>query len=197
MPSPKRVEGGRAPRLDFVVTAEMIELALPRDSSHCMIAEGLKASLPHARAVAVDLAAIRYTDSRNGRRYIYLTPAPAQIALLSFDQGHKPEPFKVKGHAAQIIEPGGQGRGKTTAVSASEGHPVSPSESPVSPSEKRKPPQPATLVPNPAGGGTVPIKLGGAPPPLGPLAHGKGAHKTNSKYRIGRRREFGLRVMGR
>lgn len=220
MPSPKRVLGGRAPQLDFAVTAEMIENAIPQDSSHCMIADGLKTAIPHARQVAVDLAAIRYTDSRNGRRYIYLTPAPAQIALLRFDNGEKPGPFQVKMHAAQIIEPKrkkGEEKVSSPSLTDAPGLPGSEALSAAGPSLTETPGErvgvsgpsltatdekperarnTATMIPNPAGGGTVPIKLGGNPPPLGPLARGVGTNKTGPRYRIGRRREFGLRVMG-
>lgn len=52
-----------------------------------MIADALKATLPHATHVMVDLATIRYTDREKGVRYTYLTPASAQQALLCFDQG--------------------------------------------------------------------------------------------------------------
>lgn len=220
MPTPTRVTGGRAPQLNFPVTAEMIETAIPQDSAHCMIADGLKAAIPDARQVAVDLATIRYTDPRTGRRYIYLTPIPAQVALLDFDQGNKPNPFTVKAHAAQIlltragpkekkvVEPKKKAAPAPSpslsetlepAVSSSLSGMVPTPESEASPSlsETPKPTRtPATLIPNPAGGGSIPIKFGGTPPRLGALARGVGTNKTGPKYRTGRMRGFGLRVMG-
>jgi hypothetical protein len=224
------VSGGRAPQLNFPITDEMIETAIPKDSAHCMIADGLRAALPHAQQISVDLATIRYTDPRTGRRYIYLTPTPAQVALLDFDQGSKPKPFTVKAHAAQILltsagpKKAGDPKKKAepeaspsvpesvaaTANPSVSGTPSDPAET-ASPSlsetsadeagpslsETPKPTRtPATLIPNPAGGGTVPIKFGGNPPPLGALARGVGTGKTGPKYRTGRKRGFGLRVMG-
>jgi hypothetical protein len=200
MASPTRpTRSKRAPKLDFPVTTEMIEAAVPQDSAHCMIADGLKAAMPHARSVSVDLASIRFTDPANGRRYIYLTPIPAQVALLDFDQGHKPDPFTVKCHAAQIVEPKRKPVAKQPSPSLTE----TPGESGEQPSpsltevpEERPRRQNARLIPNPAGGGTVPIKLGGNPPPLGPLARGTGTGGTAPYYRTGRKRGFGLRAMG-
>jgi hypothetical protein len=163
-----------------------------------MIADGLKAAMPHARAVSVDLATIRFTDPANGRRYIYLTPIPAQVALLEFDQGRKPDPFTVKVHAAQIVEPKRKPVKKEANSSLSETPDGQPSSSlSETPSEQPKRTlRRATLIPNPAGGGTVPIKLGGNAPPLGPLARGMGTGGTAPHYRTGRKRGFGLRVMG-
>jgi hypothetical protein len=184
----------------------MIKTAVPDDSAHCMIADGLKAELPHARAVAVDLATIRYTDKRNGRRYIYLTPPEAQSALLEFDEGFEPEPFDVAAHAVQIIEPKARRKEDASSpldseadstsspslVEAPETSSVFPSEDP---SQGRKSPR-AMLIANPAGGGTTPIKLGGTPLPTGALARGKGTAITKNKSnRIGRTRKFGLRAM--
>lgn len=254
---PKRVTGGAAPQLNFPVTDEQIATAVPTDSAHCMIADGLKAALPHARGVTVDLATIRYTDVRNGRRYIHLTPPEAQYALLQFDWGIKPKSFVVKNHAVQIIEPSprrsksalpetieAQGDGQQTPESPSIsgtvdqfGETLSPSfpetlspslpetmkevaeqQTALSPSFPETPEaQPATgsvpetqeeqtkrqaprlpyLIPNPAGGGTIPIKINGTPPPLGPLATGKGSQQSDLARRTGRIRKFGLRSMGR
>jgi hypothetical protein len=202
MPSPTRTgRGKRAPKLDFPVTAEHIDTAIPEDSAHCMIADALKAAMPEVRSVSVDLATIRFTDPKTCRRYIYLTPIPAQVALLDFDKGEKPEPFTVKCHAAQIVETK-KARSERTAASPSvpatsgtSGVGASPSV-PEAPDGMPAPRHHAKLMPNPAGGGTVPIKLGGSPPPLGPLARGSGTNKTGPKYRTGRKRSFGLRAMG-
>src|SRR5215471_8576990 len=79
--------------LRIKVTSEHIDTAIPLDSGHCMIADAVKADLPYARSVQVDIATIRFTDPQAGKRYLYLTPPSVQAALLSFDAGLKPEPF--------------------------------------------------------------------------------------------------------
>lgn len=184
----------RAPKLDFMVTPDVIETAIPKDSGHCMIADALKAAIPTARNVSVDLATIRFTDPKTGRRYIYLTPYPAQQALLDFDQGVPPEPFTVKTHAAQIIPPKPPKPPKPQPESAESGS--TPTEGASEP--KRRPPRRAELVPNPAGGGSVPVKVGGSAPGMTALATGYiGNGEAREKLRSGRRREFGLKVMGR
>ena len=83
----------KAPRFSLVVTDEMIEDAIPRDSSYCVFAEAVKAARPGAQKVAVDLQTIRFTDPKLGLRFTYLTPRPCQIAIINFDQGIRPEPF--------------------------------------------------------------------------------------------------------
>ena len=67
-----------------------------RNSSHCMIAEAVRASGPWASAGMVDLQSIRMTDLERGLRYSYLTPRLAQLALIKFDQGEKPKAFKME-----------------------------------------------------------------------------------------------------
>ncbi len=85
------------------ITQEHIDESTKKDSSHCMIAEGIKDTIPGVTRVSVDLATIRYTHK--GKRMIYLTPRPAQIALLKFDQGKPLSPFTLRlGSPAQTIE---------------------------------------------------------------------------------------------
>jgi hypothetical protein len=217
MPSPTRTgRGKRAPKLDFPVTAEIIETSIPADSGHCMIADGLKAAVPHATDVSVDLATIRYTDRQARRRYVYLTPPEAQRALLDFDHGNKPEPFSIAAHAAQIVSlpPAKPKKPKAEKPERTDGGPKIPLTEPVSghmetdekillsaapadtttaqAAEVPRKRQPAILIPNPAGGGTVPIKVGGKLPPMGAMPGGAGAHAV----RTGRIRRFGLRAMG-
>ena len=103
-------------RIRVNVTKELIEAAIPLDSSHCMIADAIKVAVPEARSVIVDLAAIRWTNPREGKRYIYFTPGSVQDVLLQFDNGVKPRPFRFDLRApAQIvltgpdkIKPGGR-----------------------------------------------------------------------------------------
>ncbi len=89
----------RAPWVVIDVSDERIKEAVPRDSSHCMIAEAVKASYPGAAKVSVDLQTIRFSDPKRGLRFTYLTPRVAQVALIKFDQGILPEPmsFRLRG----------------------------------------------------------------------------------------------------
>lgn len=96
---------GRAPRISITVSDYEIDHGIGRDSSHCMIAEALKANLPWAKYVSADLQTIRVSDVTKRERYIYLTPRIAQIALVQFDQGIKPKPFTFqlrRGHVVRI-----------------------------------------------------------------------------------------------
>lgn len=209
MPSASRPNRGkRAPKLDVAVTTEIIAAAVPTDSGHCMIADAVKAAIPHASDVTVDLATIRYTDRHARRRYVYLTPPDAQDALLDFDNGILPAPFEVVAHAAQIRDlPPKKAktpkapRAKTLAISTptAAGPPAEPlaiSEAPTeAPAEPRKY-QRAAVVNNPAGGGTAPIRVGGSLPRMGALPAGTGSHNALA-HRTGRTRRFGLRAMGR
>lgn len=81
--------------LKVSITAPLIERATQRDSRHCMIAEAITAARPDFRNVQVDLATIRWTNPRTGKRYIALTPEKAAVALVEFDQGREVEPFDL------------------------------------------------------------------------------------------------------
>lgn len=173
-----RTNPSAAPRLTIRVEQEHIDSALPKDSSHCMIAEAIMSTLPDARNVAVDLATIRYTDTTTGHRYIYLTPRCAQVALLEFDQGEAPQPFRFQVRASQVIP---SGRGK----------------------KARYTPKSMATPPN---NSEVPIVVGGQPIPRGALGSGgtgtgsgSGRAKADSvatARRTGKKRAFGLRSMG-
>jgi hypothetical protein len=86
----------RARELSVRVDVETIDDAIPRDSSHCMIAEAVRSAFPAAKAISVDLQTIRFSDPDRGLRYTYLTPRVAQLALINFDMGVKPEPFSFR-----------------------------------------------------------------------------------------------------
>jgi hypothetical protein len=99
----KEEEKHTAPRLRLQVTRDQIETAIRANGGHCMIAEAIKAEVPWARAVSVDLQSIRMSDPAAGLRYIYLTPRICQDALVRFDLGRNdipPFPFSLR--AAQI-----------------------------------------------------------------------------------------------
>jgi len=81
------------PRVRVNVTKEAITKAISADSSKCWIAESIKAAVPKATNVVVDLSTTRFSDLEKGLRYVYLTPYSAQLALIAFDEGNPPPPF--------------------------------------------------------------------------------------------------------
>lgn len=169
--------------MKFDVPAGIIADATRADSSNCMIAVALKAAIPHATAVSVDLATIRYTDKEKGERYIYLTPPAAQEALLIYDAGGIPEPFTVGANVAQII-PINRGRKVKPAAAAK---PAAKGRPAGSKTAKR-----ARTVPNGRAPGEV-IKTSGAAPPIG--AHAGGTI-GRAALKTGRARRHGMRQMG-
>ncbi len=79
--------------MKIAVTKEHINNGVAKDSTHCMIADAIKGSCPRAQFIQVDLQTIRWTDPTKGMRFVHLTPAIAQSALLKFDQGQDVKPF--------------------------------------------------------------------------------------------------------
>lgn len=77
------------------VTQALVDRATKRDSRHCMIAEAIQAARPDYKNVTVDLATIRWTNPRTGKRYVALTPQEARVALVAFDQGHEVQAFEL------------------------------------------------------------------------------------------------------
>jgi hypothetical protein len=167
-PTTARVPGiGR--RLEVEITAEVIDAATEADSSHCMIADAIRAQVRGAQRIAVDLQSIRFTDPKRGVRYLYLTPARAQVALLRFDQGEPVEPFVLK-----CPQPAQVTAAATRRVTTDDdGKKV---EKRTSPSRRKKV---AT-----ARKGAQPTVTGGVLPPNGALSNARG-----------KRRSFGLRQL--
>jgi hypothetical protein len=52
--------------------------------------------MPWAKLVKVDLQSIRLTDPENNLRYLFLTPGIPQAALVTWDEGVKPQPFSFQ-----------------------------------------------------------------------------------------------------
>ena len=96
----------KSPTLKLEITDELIDDAVPRDSSHCLWAEAVKVAFPDAKHVSVDIQTIRFTDPKRGLRYTYLTPRTAQIALVQFDQGIRPEPHSLQLRRGQVTRSG-------------------------------------------------------------------------------------------
>jgi hypothetical protein len=93
-PKAPTVQRAKGVRID--VSQETIDQATRADSSHCMIADAIKEQVPGATTVSVDLQTIRWSDRKKGVRYVYLTPAEAQVALIKFDQGVEQAPFTFR-----------------------------------------------------------------------------------------------------
>jgi hypothetical protein len=107
------------PRVKFQVTAEHIKSACKENSRHCMIADAILAHLPGVRNISVDMMNIRWSDPATGWRYIYMTPKPAQFALVDFDMGLPIEPFSFQvrsGFATPMILGTGKNRKRAHKV---------------------------------------------------------------------------------
>jgi hypothetical protein len=169
----------QSPKVRLEVTAEIITASLARDSTHCMIAETLKRARPDAKSIAVDLATIRFTDSKKGVRYTYLTPRIAQVQLVNFDQGRKPEPFSFVLRGAHVTRKGPTKPPKHMTEKQKQQR----TESGRKLNEKLKR---TKLVVREKGSGTVPDRVGGAAPPMQIGADG---------VPFSRRRAFGLRAL--
>lgn len=73
------------------VTQPDIDRALKRDSARCVIATAIPRSIEGAHRVSVDLQTIRFT--KDGERFVYLTPPAAQGYVVAFDRGDDIHPF--------------------------------------------------------------------------------------------------------
>jgi len=134
-------------RINVQVSQEHINLATRADSSHCMIADALRAALPDAKKVSVDLQTIRFTDPKKGQRFTYLTPTIAQDYLVAFDQGLPLTPFNFSLHApVQVGHAGSRQPGESRGFEGMK----------------------ATK------GTSIPVKVGGEPMPMAALYHGPG-----------------------
>ena len=161
----------RTPSPTLEITEDIIASAERRNSGHCMIAETVKVAVPDASYVTVDLQTIRFTILKLGLRFTYLTPGPAQAALVNFDQGDHTEPFSIRlrgGHATKAgrkLKAKDADRDKTTLTKKA---------------------------------GTT-TRVGGRPPPLAALMNtspknGKGTQaKKDHTTGVGTRRKFGIK----
>jgi len=164
----------RAPKITLVITDELIEDAIPRDSSHCLWAEAVKSAYPSAQRIAVDLATIRFSDPTRGLRFTYLTPRAAQVALVQFDQGVKPVPHSVQlrnGHVTRMAQ-----KAKKLISPAQVEQRRKAGEKGRNVQAKTRSALAKTSLRH-SGGGGVPDRVGGKTPPIG----------------AGRIRSFGLR----
>jgi len=215
----------RSRRVDVAVTPEVIETAVEGDSGHCMIADAVKAALPDARNISVDLQTIRFSDPKKRMRYVYLTPRMAQLALVDFDAGEKPEPFTFRLDRAHIVamkdpkapkdpRKAGSTPAKTRALAKARASRAQERQIPQTPAERRNEIKRNERAAAQAGAlqeggsrvvthgmeGHVPVRVGGTTPPIGPLASGAtGRSRSHKKGQtpVSRRRQFGLRALER
>lgn len=90
----------RSPRVVLDITEDIIQSAVRANSSACVYADAIKAQVPNATRVSVDLATMAWTDPRAGVRYTYLTPDAARVSLFGFDRGVSPVPHELVLHRA-------------------------------------------------------------------------------------------------
>lgn len=169
----------RAPRVEIEVTDDIIESAVEKDSSHCLWAEAIRVAVPDAAHISVDLQTMRFTDPKKGLRYTYLTPRAAQVAIVNFDQGVKPEPHSVRLRGGQVTR---AGRREASFSRSSKPLTDAQKKQRSEASKKRKTLDTAQLVNRHDGTGEVPDRVGGKTPPV---------------MSIARRRSFGLRALVR
>lgn len=169
----------KGPRFRVVVTQDVIDRSVKRDSKHCMIAEGIKSVFPNARHIAVDVATIRFSDPDTGLRYTYLTPRGAQKEIVKFDQGESTQPFRFELRGAQITESKSTNNIKKKLT---EKQIKAYDEN----ARKMREVLRSGSLRAPTGNGTVPDRLGGDPPPL---------QRNGDGLPFSRRRAFGLRAL--
>ena len=174
----------KAPSFKVTVTERWIEEGVRKDSGICMISEAIKEAYPGAKWVSSDIQTLRATDPVQPFRYTYLTPRIAQVALVQFDQGIRPEPFSFTLARGQVSRSGSKPSGvvsaaKRAAASVAGEKGRLSQQAHVSESFDGALPETAVMVDR-GNKNSVPDKVGGKPPPLAPLA---------------RRRAFGLRAL--
>jgi hypothetical protein len=91
-----------SPRPTINVTQSDIDMAMPKESRHCMVALAIHRDVPSATHVLVDIQTIRWTDKAKGLRYTYMTPAKVIATMLAWDEAIKPAPFSFRLRGAQI-----------------------------------------------------------------------------------------------
>lgn len=82
--------------LQLDVTEEIIDRAVRRDSTACVLADALKVACPGGVRPLVDLQTMSITVPEKGLRYHWLTPRSAQRILINFDQGGQLAPEVVR-----------------------------------------------------------------------------------------------------
>jgi hypothetical protein len=85
-------------RVTISLTQEHIDTSMRANSSHCAGVSAIRTCIPDATFVSADLQTVRF--SRNGCRYVCLTPHILQDFIIGYDQGNseavKPINFTLK-----------------------------------------------------------------------------------------------------
>jgi len=210
----------RSRRVDVEVTGDIIALSTQADSSHCMIADAVRKAVPGATGVSVDLQTIRFSDPVKRMRYVYLTPRIAQVALVDFDNGEEPQPFRFRLDRAHITamkskndpvrhpEKARMTPARTAAITKARATRAQESASVVSAQELRNEMKRneraaasadrlkgAPQLTDHGDTANVPSVVGGKTPPIGTLHSGSTGRKRATAP--SRRRQFGLRALER
>lgn len=188
------------PRVKVVVTEKIINTAVTGNSSHCMIADALRVAYPQATRVSVDIQTIRFTDPVRRQRFVYLTPRNAQLAILAFDEGRKPNAFQLTLRGGQAVAMGNKAKDERAPRSpaqraAAEANMARARDVLHGPGKgtraKDAPAAPTFVAPKRVKSAGVAVRPDDTSRPA--VTGGKTPPKTT----VGQRRIFGLRAIGR
>lgn len=84
------------PTLTLEITKQNYDRAVQASSGSCLVADAIKEQYPNFSNVKVDVATIRFSDTKRGERFIYLTSPRVAETLLAFDQGWPEEKFPIQ-----------------------------------------------------------------------------------------------------
>src|SRR6266705_6856869 len=84
------------------VTQADIDESCRADAGACMNSRAIKRQFPEAKNIHVDIATTRWTNKYTGDRYVFLTPGPAQQAIIPYDQGQKMPPYSF--YLKQLVQ---------------------------------------------------------------------------------------------
>jgi hypothetical protein len=76
------------------VTQDMIDAAVRKNSSRCVVAAAIATRFPNASRITVDVHSIKFTNGP--RRYTYLTPPKVMDYIVAFDAGDNLHPFRFR-----------------------------------------------------------------------------------------------------
>lgn len=147
------------PRIKVHVTKEDVTNGITGDSTRCMIADAIKRAVPKATRVAVDVQTCRFSDLEKGHRYVYLTPYSAQLALMQFDEGQRPDAFSFLLKNAHVTRAGVSAVTKETRKKSAEKNKKRNKGNPA------QTPARAALSASHSRSGSVPRRVGGRRPP--------------------------------